>query len=80
MYESVRKDESCGDGMFAVKGTEVNSVNSLKIKHFRVFGQPSEGCLDTQFFLLGNISTTIFRGRVDRIKMARVELIEMFTK
>ena len=42
----------CGDGSIDVKGTEVNSVNSLKVKHFRVFGQPSEGCLDTRIFLL----------------------------
>lgn len=69
-------DGACGVSSIAVKGTEVNSVNSLKIKHFRVFGQPSEGCLDTRFFLLRNISTAIFRGRVDRIKMAKVELIE----
>ena len=39
--------------MFAVKGTEVNSVNSLKIKHLRAFGQPSEGCLDTRIFAFG---------------------------
>ncbi len=43
---------SRGDRSIDVKGTEVNSVNSLKIKHFRVFGQPSEGCLDTRIFLL----------------------------
>lgn len=30
---------TCGDSSIAVKVTEVNSVNSLKIKHFRVFGQ-----------------------------------------
>ena len=41
---------ACGDGSIAVKGTEVNSVNSLKIKRFRVFGQPSVGCLDTRIF------------------------------
>ncbi|MDY5457411.1 MAG: hypothetical protein SPG51_06760, partial [Bariatricus sp.] len=45
-------DHTCGDGSIAVKGTEVNSVNSLKIKHFRVFGQPCAGCLDTRKFLL----------------------------
>lgn len=43
---------TCGDGSIDVKGTEVNSVNSLKIKHFRTFGQPSAGCLDTRIFLL----------------------------
>lgn len=63
--------------MFDVKGTEVNSVNSLKIKCFRVFGQPSVSCLDTWIFFCGNISTAIFRGRVDRIKMAKVEWIEL---
>lgn len=42
--------DTCGDGSIAVKGTEVNSVNSLKIKHFRVFGQPYVGCLDTRIF------------------------------
>lgn len=31
----VPTDEPCGDGGIAVKGTEVNRVNSLKIKHFR---------------------------------------------
>lgn len=41
---------SCRVSSIAVKGTEVNSVNSLKIKHFRVFGQPYVGCLDTRIF------------------------------
>ncbi len=41
----------CGDGSTDVKSTEVNRVNRLKIKHFRVFGQPFEGCLDTRIFL-----------------------------
>ena len=41
-----------GDGSFAVKGTEVNSEKWLRIKYFRVFGQPSAGCLDTRIFLL----------------------------
>lgn len=45
--------EPCGDGSIDVKGTEVNSVNSLKIKHLRAFGQPSEGCLDTRIFAFG---------------------------
>ena len=48
----VPQNEACGDGSIDVKGTEVNSVNSLKIKHFRAFGQPSAGCLDTRIFLL----------------------------
>ena len=26
---------SCGDGMFDVKGTELNAEKGLKIKHFR---------------------------------------------
>lgn len=43
---------SCGDGMFDVKGTEVNSEKWLRIKRFRVFGQPYVGCLDTRIFLL----------------------------
>ena len=38
LYSSSATD-ACGDSSIAVKGTEVNSVNSLKIKHFRVFGQ-----------------------------------------
>ena len=42
----------CGDGSFVVKGTEVNSEKWLRIKYFRVFGQPSAGCLDTRIFLL----------------------------
>ena len=45
-------DGACGDSSIAVKSTEVNRVNRLKIKHFRVFGQPFEGCLDTRIFLL----------------------------
>lgn len=51
MCSSLRGD-TCGVSSIAVKGTEVNSVNSLRIKHFWVFGQPSEGCLDTRIFLL----------------------------
>lgn len=38
--------------MFDVKGTEVNSEKWLRIKRFRVFGQPYVGCLDTRIFLL----------------------------
>ena len=42
----------CGDGSIDVKGTEVNSEKWLRIKRFRVFGQPYVGCLDTRIFLL----------------------------
>ena len=43
---------ACGGGSIAVKGTEVNRVNSLKIKHFReleVFFRLSD------FFVLGDL-------------------------
>ena len=48
----VTGDDAGGDGRIDVKSTELNSVNSLEIKHFRVFRQPPEGCLDTLIFLL----------------------------
>ena len=44
-------DDACGVRSVVVKSTEVNSVNSLKIEHFRVFGQPYVGCLDTRIFI-----------------------------
>lgn len=34
------------------ESTEVNTEKSFKIKHFRVFGQPYVGCLDTRIFAL----------------------------
>lgn len=50
---SLLGDHTCGVSSIAVKGTEVNGEKWLEIKHFRVFGQPSGGCLDTQFFAFG---------------------------
>ena len=50
---SFRESDTCGVSSIAVKGTEVNGEKWLEIKHFRVFGQPSGGCLDTQFFAFG---------------------------
>lgn len=44
------------------ESTEVNTEKSFKIKHFRVFGQPYVGCLDTRIFAFENKSTAEIRG------------------
>ena len=80
----------CGDDSIDVKGTEVNSVNSLKIKHLRAFGQPSEGCLDTRIFAFGEQINRLNQraswqnengeGWVDRKTLRRVEWIGILKK
>ena len=55
----------------AVKSTELNTEKGLKIKDFReleVFFRLSD------FFVLGCLQPGIIEGRVDRMKMGKVEL------
>lgn len=56
----------------AVKSTEMNTEKSVKTRHFReleVFFRLSD------FFVMGDLLPRKIEGRVDRLKMGRVELI-----
>ena len=54
-----------------VKSTEVNTEKGLKTRHFRELGVLFRL---SDFFVLGCLQPGIIEGRVDRMKMGKVEL------